>query len=95
MTTILIAYLVSIPVWMLMLYIFNSLRELSSAELSKLAYSIGEKTIFSSIAVFSKGVYDAVRGFEHQDPLLILLSLPILAFGLYLLLSSKRYQKGD
>ncbi len=89
MTTILTVYFVSIPVWMLLIYTWETLVSLGKEGVLKLMYSIGEKTVFSAIAIASKGVYDVVRGLEHQDHLLILLSLPILAFGIYLVSLSK------
>lgn len=89
MTTIFIAYLVSIPVWMSLLYTWETLVSLGKEGVLKLLYSMGEKTVFSSGAIAAKGVYDVMVGFEHQDHLLMLLSLPILAFGLYLISLSK------
>ena len=62
MTTILTVYFVSIPVWMLLLYTWETLVSLGKDGILKLMYSIGEKTVFSGMALLANGLYDAIFG---------------------------------
>ncbi len=93
METILLGYLLSIPVWILLLHTWQTLISIGKEGILKLMYSIGEKTVFSGVALLANGLYDVIFG-KPYDLIFVSMSLPLIAAGVYLV-KLTQIKKGD
>lgn len=91
------AYLVWALLWPFFYYSISRLLQFEKSELSKLFYSVGEKTIFSALAILAKGIYDTIMWIANSnnfDHYYVSTAFFVLALGIYLIKVSKKIQ-GD
>lgn len=89
----LIAYLLFVVLWPVIYYSASSITSMGRQDISKLLYSIGEKTIFSALAILAKGMYDMgmmSTSDKAYDPYYIGTTFFVFALGIYLVKKSKK-----